>query len=420
MPWRRRRQVTQETVPQPRARYVEEEVAAPPPRRPLIWPWLVLLLLLVAGGIAAAVLLTRDDGSSPRVPNVVGLSTAAAVRELGQRGYTTDVQTRVTNNGQVGTVLSQAPASGTKLDRGKQVTIVAARGPANAGVPNVVGRPVSEAFVRLQAAGLKGRTAKVASTRPKDTVLRQSPAAGSSVKKGATVLLTISKGGGTVTVPRVVGLTEALATAKLEAVGFKTRVSRVVSTKTEGVVVSQVPAQGTKAQKGSVVGMNVSEGLSTTTNSTTTSTTTTTTTTTAPTPSGAKLPNVVGMGQRDALARLESAGFRVDSYPAASGRPRGLVLSQRPGAGTRIPPRSLVRINVSLGAGRRPLRVVPDVVGRSEADAKRLLAQVGFTVRTVAQATENSTRGAVVVDQKPAVGNRAPAGSQVLIYLGSG
>jgi beta-lactam-binding protein with PASTA domain len=412
MPWRRRRrQVTEETAPQPAARYVEEEVAAPPPRRPLIWPWLLLLLLLVGGAIAAAILLTRDDGSTTRVPNVVGLGTAAAVQQLGQRGYATDVRSRVSNGEQVGRVLSQAPAGGTKLDRGSRVTIVTARGPVSTGVPGVVGLPVAEAFVRLQAAGLKGTTTKVASNRLKDTVLRQSPAAGAQAKKGATVLLTISKGGRTVTVPRVVGLTEALATAKLDGLGFRTSVSRVVSTKPAGLVVSQEPAQGAKAAKGSVVGINVSQGPPTTTE-------TTTTTTTTPRSGGSAVPRVVGMSQREAFSRLEQSGFRVDSYPVASSRPRGLVVSQRPAGSARAPARTVVRISVALGSGARPLRVVPDVTGQNEADAKRVLVQVGFTVRALEAATDTTSRSDVVVDQKPSAGARVRAGSQVLIYLG--
>jgi serine/threonine-protein kinase len=85
-----------------------------------------------------------------------------------------------------------------------------------------------------------------------------------------------------------------------------------------------------------------------------------------------------------------------------------------------VPRGTPIRINVSLGPGSRPLRVVPDVVGKTETQAKSILAQVGFTVRTVTQPTASSTSGSVVVDQKPAAGNKAPAGSQVLIYLGSG
>jgi beta-lactam-binding protein with PASTA domain len=412
MPWRRRRQVTEETAPQPAARYVEEEVTTPPPRRPLIWPWLALLLLLVAAAIAAAILLTRDDESTPRVPNVVGISTPAAVQRLGQRGYATDVRTRVSNGTRVGTVLSQAPAGGTKLDRGSRVTVVTARGPVSTGVPGVVGLPVAEAFVRLQAAGFKGKTTKLASNRPKDTVLRQTPAAGTRAEKGATVLLTISKGGQTVAVPRVVGLTEALATAKLDGLGFRTSVSRVASTKPSGLVVSQEPAQGMKAAKGSVVGINVSQGPPTTTE------TGTTTTTTTPKTGGLAVPKVVGMSQREALARLDRAGLRVDSFPVASSRPRGLVVSQRPAGGTRAPPRTVVRISVALGSGARPLRVVPDVTGQREADAKRVLVGAGFTVRALEPAAGTTSQGEVVVDQKPSADARVRAGSQVLIYLG--
>jgi beta-lactam-binding protein with PASTA domain len=229
-----------------------------------------------------------------------------------------------------------------------------------------------------------------------------------------------------VTVPRVVGLTEAQATAKLDALGFRTRISRITSTKPAGLVISQEPGQGAKARRGAVVGLNASDGPATTTHAgattatTTTTTTTTATTTTTPAPTGARVPNVVGMGQLQAMRRLEAAGFRVDSYPAASNRPRGLVVFQRPPAGSRAPKRFVVRINVSLGRGRRPLRVVPDLVGKSEAKAKHLLAQVGLTARSVSQATESSAAGNVVVDQKPPAGNRRPAGSQVLIYLGGG
>ena len=304
-----------------RRRQVTEETAVPPRRRPpLIWPWLALLLLVVAALIAAAILLTRDD-DTPHVPNVVGQSTAQAVGELGDHGYSADVQTTIRPSAQPGKVVSQAPEAGTKLDKGSRVTIVSARGKVTVGVPAVVGLSVPNAFARLQAAGLKGKTRAVGSGRTKDTVLAQSPAAEGRADKGSFVVLTISKGSpNTVTVPRVVGLTEAQATAKLDPLGFGTRVTRIPSTKTAGLVISQVPVQGTKAKRGSVVGLNVSDGPPTTTNTTTTTstTTTTTTTTTPPNPSGSKVPKVVGMGQAQAMARLQAAGFRVDSYPVAS------------------------------------------------------------------------------------------------------
>jgi len=396
MPWRRRQ--------------VTHEEAAPGPRRPLIWPWLLLLLLLVAGLIAVAVwLTTRDD--RPRVPDVVGQSTPSAVRELRSEGYIPAVHTRATRGAQAGTVLSQDPDGGARLDHGKRVTLVAAAGVVNSGVPDVVGLPVDQAFVRLQTAGFKGDTTKVTSTRPPNTVLSQSPVAGTQTQKGSVVQLRISKGNGQqATVPRVVGLTEPIATAKLGAAGLKARVTRVASTKPKGLVVTQDPAQATQAARGSVVALAVSDGPTTTTTTTGTSTT--------PSAPGSKVPRVIGMGQAAAFTRLEQAGFRVDSFPVTSSRPRGLVIRQRPEPGTRAAPRSVVRLAVSLGSGARPLRVVPDVSGMTETDAKRVLVRVGFTVRAVLPAADTSSSGDVVTDQKPSAGARVRAGSQVAIYLG--
>jgi beta-lactam-binding protein with PASTA domain len=62
------------------------------------------------------------------------------------------------------------------------------------------------------------------------------------------------------------------------------------------------------------------------------------------------------------------------------------------------------------------LRVVPDVTGQSEANAKRVLVGAGFTVRALEPG--GTSEGAVVTDQKPSADARVRAGSQVLIYLG--
>jgi len=390
--FRRRRQVT------------EYDAAPPPPRRPLLWPWLLLLLALVIGGILAAYFLTRDDESSAsnsRVPDVVGLSTGVAVQKLGQRGYPAIVQGRVSNGARLGTVLSQTPSAGTELDRGAQVTIVVARGPSTVDVPNVVGLSAAQALVRLQAAGLKGRNVLIQSVQPKGRVIRQAPPGGSQAKKDSTVALTISKGSKPVTVPPVVGLTEAAATATLSRLGFRLSVSRISSAKPKGTVVSQEPAAGTRAQKGSIVGLNVSTGPSTT----------------APTATGVVVPKVVGLSQSAAFTRIERVGLKPNSFPVASGRPAGTVVSQRPAGGTRATPRSSVRIDVSQGTGEQ-LRSVPDTVGQTEKEARRTLVAAGFTVQSADQPVTKPSENGIVVRQKPVAGERAPVASQVVIYVG--
>jgi serine/threonine-protein kinase len=282
------------------------------------------------------------------------------------------------------------------------VTLVAATGSVSTGVPNVVGLAVDQAFVRLQAAGFKGNTVKVASRRAPNTVVSQTPVAGTQAAKGSLVVLKISKVGGQATVPRVVGESEPIATAKLGAAGFKVRVERVASPQPKGRIVTQDPAPGTSAARGSVVGLQVSDGPQ------------------APPPgaSGPKVPRVIGMGQAAAFTRIEQAGFRADSFPVASSRTRGLVIRQRPQAGTRAQPKSVVRLAVSLGSGARPLRVVPDVRGMTETNAKRVLVRVGFTVRAVRPPNASPSSGGVVSTQRPGAGVRVRAGSQVAIYLG--
>jgi len=389
--FRRRRQVTQETV-----------VPGQPPRRPLLWPWLVLLLALVVTGIAAAYLLGRDDESSAtktEVPDVVGLSTAAATEKLAQRGYSAIVRGRVSSGSRLGTVLSQSPVPGTELDRGGQVTVFVARGPTTVEVPNVVGLPSDQAFVRLQSAGLKGRTVKIASRQPNGRVISQAPPGGGQAKKDTTVVLTVSKGPGSAKVPSLRGLTEASATATLSRLGFRVSVSRVPSTLPKGIVVSQTPPPATKVPKGSIVGMNVSTGGN-------------------PAAGGVAVPNVVGLSQEDAVDRLEQAGLGVDSFPVASKKPQGTVVSELPAGGTRVPPRSHVRINVSLGPGARQKRPVPDVIGQPESDARHALIQAGFTVQTVDQPTSDLTESGVVLKQKPEGGVQAKVGSQIVIYVG--
>jgi len=374
----------------------------PPPRRPLLWPWLLLLLALVITGIAGAYLLTRDDGSSAattRVPDVVGLSTTAATERLAQRGYSAIVEGRVSSDAQLGTVLSQSPPAGTELDRGGQVTIVVARGPSTVDVPNVVGLPVDQALVRLQSANLKGRTVKLASTQPKDRVIRQAPPGGSQAKKDSTVVLTVSKGPSLATIPSVRGLTEASATATLSRLGFRLSVSRVTSTQPKGIVISQAPPPGTKAPKGSIVGINISSGSN-------------------PATGGVVVPKVVGLGQSVAVDRIEKAGLRVNSFPVASNRRQGTVVSQLPAGGAQVPVRSIVRLEVSLGPGPRPQRAVPDVLGQAEAEARRALVQAGFTVQTVDQPTSDAGENGFVVKQKPNGGQQAAVGTQIVIYVG--
>lgn len=391
MPWRRRR-VTQVDHTQP------------PPRRPLLWPWLLLLLLLVATGIALAYFLTRDDdnsSSADSVPAVVGLREAEAAERLRADGYPADVR-RAVNPAQVGRVIRQTPSAGAELEPGKTVVIIVARRPNTVDVPRVVGLDVADAFERVQAAGLRAKSADVFARQAKGRVVRQRPPADAEARRGATVVLSVSKGPQLVAVPAVMGQTEAAATAALRRVGLRVNIVRVPAPGpvAEGTVLAQNPKGGVRAPKGSTVRLNIASapvGGSTQT---------------VPTTGEAPVPNVVGSRDTDAIPRLQAAGFRVASTPVSSTRPAGTVLTQSPAGGITATRGSTVRITVSGGA---QVRTVPDVVGETEAAADRILRNAGFTVRVVDR--PDPGRPGLVVEQDPGAGTRVQGTTQVTIYV---
>jgi serine/threonine-protein kinase len=77
-----------------------------------------------------------------------------------------------------------------------------------------------------------------------------------------------------------------------------------------------------------------------------------------------------------------------------------------------------VRISVSLGSGPRPLRTIPDVTGMAENEAKQTLVGLGFTVRSVDQPAADRSQIGIVIEQTPAPGGQASAGSQITLSVG--
>jgi eukaryotic-like serine/threonine-protein kinase len=392
-----------------RKRRVTQVDHTPPAlRRPLLWPWLLLLLLLVGAGIGLAYFLTRDDDNSSsanRVPAVVGLREAAAVERLRADGYPADVR-RAVDSTQVGKVIRQIPSAGAGLEPGQTVVIVVARRPNTVDVPRVVGLDVADAFERVQAARLRARSVDVFARQAKGRVVRQRPPAGAEARRGATVVLSVSKGPQLVAVPAVMGQTEADATAALRRVGLRVNIVRVPAPRPlpVGTVVDQNPKGGVRAPKGSTVRLNIATapagGGSTQT---------------VPTTGEATVPNVVGSRDTDANGRLQAAGFRVSSTPVSSTRPAGTVLTQSPAGGATATRGSTVRITVS---GGRQVRTVPDVVGETEAAADRILRDAGFTVRAVDRAVADPTQNGLVVEQDPRAGTRVQGTTRVTIYVG--
>jgi serine/threonine protein kinase/beta-lactam-binding protein with PASTA domain len=177
-------------------------------------------------------------------------------------------------------VTATDPPAGKSVPEGTTVRVNVMSGPVQAQVPNVVGLIASEATSRLNAAGFNANPKYVSSTAPKDQVISQSPAPGSSEPKNSSVTIEVSNGPPSVSVPSVVGETSQQAVGDLEAQGFQVsqQYQTVTDASQDGLVLSQNPAGGTDDEKGATVTITIGQHPQggpppppTTTNTTTTS-----------------------------------------------------------------------------------------------------------------------------------------------------
>ena len=230
-------------------------------------------------------------------------------------------------------------------------------------VPDVTSLPLQQAQERLTSAGFKTEVTRVASSRPKDVVIEQSPVAGVTAVGGTTVTLVVSNGAKPVVVPQVVGQTQGSAVNALTAVGLEPELHNVASGRPAGTVIAQKPPAGKEVDKGSKVTLNVSTGTGP-------ATTTTTTTGGSSTASAAvRTPTVTGLVEAPALRRLNTSGLRATVVFQSSSQPTGRVLSQSPSPGSSLTRGAHVRVVVSTGPNPQPDASVPDVTGQEQAAA---------------------------------------------------
>ncbi len=156
---------------------------------------------------------------------------------------------------------------------------------------------------------------------------------------------------------------------------------------------------------------------------------------------GKVVPAVVGMQQQQAIAKLTGEGFSVRAIVGPAAKPRGIVVSQIPGGGSRVGKNQSVTLHVSSGqtpAGattsaptttraatttgtttqQAQLAAVPDVSGQDMASAAGQLEAAGFVAETD-PATSTGTPGSVAAED-PAAGTEAAAGSVVRLSIPTG
>ncbi|HTA14247.1 MAG TPA: PASTA domain-containing protein, partial [Solirubrobacteraceae bacterium] len=221
------------------------------------------------------------------LPNVNGKKSDAATKILREKGFQPTVQKQSSDTVASGLVISTDPAAGIEVQVGSPVTVFVSSGPEEVSVPEVTGESQADATATLAAAGLKVTVAKREVAEPAaGTVISQTPGAGSQLKVGGQVTITVAQAPKQAPVPSVVGQSEAQAVAALTSAGYTSHtVSRNVTDPSKvGTVLQQSPGAGSKPGKGTVVTIAVGALAQQTTS---TSTTTTPTTPATPPANGA-------------------------------------------------------------------------------------------------------------------------------------
>jgi serine/threonine-protein kinase len=285
----------------------------------------VFVLLLGVGAAYGSWWLV--SGRWTHVPNVAGLSASDATASLRQAGFKVSAAPQLVYSETIkaNAVISTDPVSGSRVQRGGAVTLIVSKGQDRVLIPVVAGLSAADAPPQLQALRISLLPGTASSdTVAAGTVLGTSPPGGTEVKPNTPVQLIVSSGPPVLTVPSVLGDTQADASKALSSLGFKVTVTQDYSaTISAGDVISQNPVGGSQLAKFQPVTIDVSKG-----------------------PQTVVIPNIAqGASVSDTTAKLTGLGLNVKVVKQYGGV-LGLVVGVSPSAGTTVDVGSTVTLYV--------------------------------------------------------------------------
>lgn len=356
--------------------------STPPRRAGMLW-WMVgIALLALLAGVLWSVLWPVER---VEVPNVVGLSLAAAREQAARSGLELRIQDqRPSEEVPPETILEQRPAPGQKVARGSALYVIVCRGREMVTVPDLTGLTLSRAREEISRLGLVLEEVRESDPeQPPGVVIRQSPGAGGQVTRGTTILVVVSSGPGTKELPDLRGMPRAEAEKVLSDLGFSLVVggTRPDASLPEDSILEQAPSAGTLLDAGTKVRVILSLGRQ-----------------------GLVAPELIGKSLREAreIAARQGLDLVVDG-PAG---PEDAVDSQDPAPGQ---PLAGAEIHVSS----HQTAVVPRLQGSTLEQARERLEALGLVLGEVSRAPSADFAPGEIVEQSPAQGIEVPRGSAV-------
>jgi eukaryotic-like serine/threonine-protein kinase len=228
--------------------------------------------------------------------------------------------------------------------------------------------PTSTPFT-LPAAGITPTTRPSATlTAPPPTRVAASPTLAPTEPPTETATVTVTPKPSptgtatavTVAVPNLIGKTLSQAQGAAKEAGFVAeQIEARYSDQPAGTVIEQRPGAGSRAAKGTTIGVVISRGLQT-----------------------VALPDLKGQSYERASGTLRDLGLVAERKDVPSRNvAQGLVIDQDPLGGNDVSPGSTVTLTVSLG----DVVAVPDLFGLNFEQARKQLIDAGFVVNVNGQ-----------------------------------
>ncbi len=203
--------------------------------------------------------------------------------------------------------------------------------------------------------------------------------------------------GGTVGVPDVEGVRFEQAKALLDSLGFDARQGDVRTDPRHhaGEVISQNPPAGAFVKRGRRIYLTVSGGELT-----------------------VPVPDLKGRSLREAKFSLTRNGLNMGDvdYQISPEFPENTVMAQSVPAGASLKRGSPIGITISLGDGTGKVGV-PDLVGKSVADAQKLLAQKGLKVGNISYQVNPDLVPNTILTQFPHPGDQVAMGQAIDLFV---
>jgi serine/threonine-protein kinase len=217
------------------------------------------------------VTLTVSGGAGQvNVPDVDNTSFTDAQQALTSEGFKVQRQDEASETVDKDLVIRTDPAGGTPANKGSTVKVFVSTGKEQKAIPDVSGLSEDDGFAQLGQAGFAVRTvSEPSSSVSKGNVTRTDPPAGTLAARGSTVRMFVSTGNPSVSVPNVIGQTEAEARSALSAKGLSASTITQVDPANEGKVIAQTPSGGSPVNPGSNVTLTIGGAAPTTTTTTT-------------------------------------------------------------------------------------------------------------------------------------------------------